>query len=122
MTEFVHYKHGMDLGYTFDLKTFSTGLKIFPNEVTSNKETVYVSNKKVKYCVVASSRDINNLLETSCGFSLKMKAKVVEAGGVFSYIVEDRSAEDTIEILAVAHIETVSKINIKSSWVFCCFF
>ncbi len=108
MAETVPYQPGMTLGRTYDLQKLQPGLDIFPDEALSTAKTIERHQTSIRYSVVKKSRDINNILDVGGEISLKVKAGLFRVEGMGSYLKEDRSKENTLEILAKAHVETVS--------------
>lgn len=66
-----------------------------------------VNRFSFKYQLVKSSKDINDLLDVSSEFSLKIKANLLEVEGAGQYINESKLEEGTTTLLAVMKCTTV---------------
>ncbi|XP_071114327.1 uncharacterized protein [Haliotis cracherodii] len=108
MATTVAYQTGMSIGRVFDMRTFACGLNIFSRDDIAKTSTVERHSNTVKYSVIKGSRDVNNILGISGDISLKAKAGIIDVEGVGSYLKEDRSQDNVMEILARAQVETVT--------------
>ncbi len=104
----VPYQSGMMLGRTYDLQTLQSGLDIFTDKALAKSEKTERHHTSINYSVVKNSRDVNNILDVSGEISLKIKAGLLKVEGMGSYLKEVGSKENTLQILAKAHVETVS--------------
>ncbi|XP_067658936.1 uncharacterized protein [Haliotis asinina] len=117
-TESVPYQPGMTLGREYDLKTYSSGLDLFTEASLSKVETIDGHKNRAHYSVIKNAQDVNNVLEVSGELSLKVKANLVKVEGAGKYLKECTADENSLEILAVAKVETVTETmketNIRS--------
>lgn len=108
MSETVFYQPGMSLGRTFDLRTYGNGLDIFPDDLVDNPKIIERHHNVIKYKVIKNSQDVNNILDLSGEVALKIKAGILNIGGMGSYLKEDKFKDECTEIFVRAHVETVS--------------
>ncbi|XP_046370546.2 uncharacterized protein LOC124121425 isoform X2 [Haliotis rufescens] len=105
-TESVPYQPGMTLGREYDLKTYSSGLDLFTDESMSKVEKIDRHRNIAHYSVIQKAQDVHDMLNVSGELSLKVKANLVMVGGTGSYLKECRTDDNTLEIIAVANVET----------------
>ncbi|XP_046353878.1 uncharacterized protein LOC124133516 isoform X2 [Haliotis rufescens] len=104
----VPYQRGMSLGRIYDLRTFSLGLDIFTDG--AKPQTVESHQNTIRYSVIQKSADVRNVLDVSRYISLNVKAGILTLDGIWSYLREDRSQVNTLDILVAVHVETLTTI------------
>ncbi|XP_071113223.1 uncharacterized protein [Haliotis cracherodii] len=109
MSETVFYQPGMSLGRTFDLRTYGNGLDIFPDDLVDNPKIIERHHNVIKYKVIKNSQDVNNILDLSGEVALKIKAGILNIGGMGSYLKEDKFKDECTEIFVRAHVETLTE-------------
>ncbi|XP_048239523.1 uncharacterized protein LOC124133516 isoform X3 [Haliotis rufescens] len=110
----------MPLGRTFDLRTMSPGLDIFTGKTLKTTKTMERHQNTIRYSVIKKSQDIRNVVDVSSDVSLRVKAGLMKLEGIGPYLTEDRSQENTLEIVVTAHVEmvteTLTDIGTRPGW------
>ena len=107
------------LGRSFDLETSRACADVFPSSNGLPIKSMNVNRFSFKYQLVNSSKDINDLLDVSSEFSLKIKANLLEVEGAGQYINESKLEEGTTTLLAVMKCTTVRMFRCRVTKVAC---
>ena len=107
------------LGGSFDLETSRACADVFPSSNGLPIKSMNVNRFSFKYQLVKSSKDINDLLDISSEFSLKIKANLLEVEGAGQYINESKLEEGTTTLLAVMKCTTVRMFRCRVTKVAC---
>lgn len=93
------------IGRTYDARTTTAGIDIFPIDIPTKK--MNINQFTFKYKVVRNSSDVKDLLSISGSLSLKVKAGLVKVQGSGKYLNDTDAKEGTTELLAVLKCVTV---------------
>lgn len=106
MTAIWHYVLPMLLGRTYDMKTNSPGIDIFPQEVIDNATVIRRHFTDSQYRMVSDTQEARDFLGVSGDLSLKIKTGMIQIEGLGQYMRETYSRSKVVEILVKVHYET----------------
>ncbi|XP_046559937.1 stonustoxin subunit alpha-like [Haliotis rubra] len=109
MSEIVPFQTGMTLGRTYDLRTMSVGSDIFTEKALAALKTTEIPESDYRYYDIKNCKDVNKALGIKGEFALKVKAGLANADVAGKYLKQDRSTENTIDILTTAHVKMVEE-------------
>nr|XP_015911784.2 uncharacterized protein LOC107442673 [Parasteatoda tepidariorum] len=106
MTLMYFYVLPMLLGRTYDIKTDSPGVDIFPQEVIDSASVIQRQYTDSQYRMVSDTQEARDFLGVSGDLSLKIKTGNVQMEGLGDYLRETYSRSNVVEILVKVHYET----------------
>ncbi|CAL1275489.1 unnamed protein product [Larinioides sclopetarius] len=106
MTTVYLYILPMLLGRTYDIKTDSPGVDIFPQSAIDNATVINRHYTDSQYRMVSDTQEARDFLGVTGDLSLKIKTGNVQIEGLGNYLRETYSRSKVVEILVKVHYET----------------
>ncbi|KFM78321.1 hypothetical protein X975_22811, partial [Stegodyphus mimosarum] len=106
MTAIWYYVLPMLLGRTYDMKTDSPGVDIFPQAEIDNATIIRRQFTDSQYRMVSDNQEARDFLGVSGELSLKIKTGKIQIEGLGNYMRETYSRSQSVEILVKVHYET----------------
>ncbi|GIY44866.1 uncharacterized protein CEXT_619341, partial [Caerostris extrusa] len=96
----------MLLGRTYDIKTDSPGIDIFPQSAIDGASVIKRHYTDSQYRMVSDTQEARDFLGVTGDLSLKIKTGRIQIEGLGNYLRETYSRSKVVEILVKVHYET----------------
>ncbi|XP_055925916.1 uncharacterized protein LOC129957577 [Argiope bruennichi] len=106
----------MILGRTYDMRTHTVGVDLFPREDIAQPRVIQESFYNSNFRTIETSADVKEVLDIYGDLSLNIKAGTFTIGGVGAYVKSSVQTQNSVDILVKVRFRTISEslpFNIK---------
>jgi hypothetical protein len=106
----VPFISGMRLGDSFKYSSFEVGNNLIQSDIRNKAVEIRSDRSYMKFKLIKSQKDVNDVLDVSGELSVKVMAGVVDVQGKGSYLKSSAKSDNSVQLLVQIYYRTVSFI------------